>query len=528
MPTTDTPWSSGLEMSEKDLLGPDESGSVDVCVVGGGIAGLTTAYLLASAGRSVLLFEAGPLAGGESSRTSAHLVSALDDRFTLLEHLHGRDGARLAAESHMAAIDLIERIIGQRRITCSFRRINGYLMSASGDLGALRRELVAAGNAGLTVEWVEAVPSMEAWSGPALRFARQARFDPAAYLAGLIEACADAGVRFMTHTRVAHVREVETVKGVVGGPVEVETADGVVTRCSSAVVATNVPINDRVVLQTKMEAFRTYVIAARVPTGSCVDALVWDDGDPYHYLRLSSDAYGDLLLVGGEDHKTGQGHTTDEGSDAPRNPHAELEVWMRARFPTAGEIVHAWSGQIIEPVDSLAYIGLNPGNQHIYVIAGDSGNGLTHASLGAQLVSDLIRGLPNAWEELYRPSRISLLSATEYVGHNANVLRQYGDWVTAGDVGSIDEVPVGAGCVVRNGLHPIAAYRDERGGLQICSAICPHLGGMVRWNGLEKTWDCPCHGSRFSSMGAVLNGPANVALAPVDVTSLLPTVAVLA
>ena len=528
MPTPDTPWSACSQLPEKDLLGPDGSASADVCVVGGGIAGLTTAYLLASAGKSVLLIEAGALGGGESSRTSAHLASALDDRFTLLEHLHGRHGARLAAQSHMAAIDLIERIIGEQRIECSFRRVDGYLMSASGDLGALRRELVAAGNAGHTVEWVEAVPGMEAWSGPALRFSHQARFDPGSYLAGLIQACAHAGVRFMTHTRVAHIREVEKLEGVVAGTVEVETADGVVTRCASAVVATNVPINDRVILQTKLEAFRTYVIAARVPTGSCVDALVWDDGDPYHYLRLATDAYGDLLLVGGEDHKTGQGHTLDEGSDAPRKPHADLEDWMRARFPTAGQIAHVWSGQIIEPVDSLAYIGLNPGNQHIYVITGDSGNGLTHATLGANLISDLISGVPNAFEELYRPSRISLLSATEYAGHNANVLRQYGDWVTAGDVATIDEVPLGAGCVVRNGLHPIAAYRDEHGGLQTCSAICPHLGGMVRWNGSEKTWDCPCHGSRFSTTGAVLNGPANDALACVDVASLSPTVAALA
>ena len=528
MPTTDTPWSACSEMSEDDLLGPDGSGSVDVCVVGGGIAGLTTAYLLACAGRSVLLFEAGPLAGGESSRTSAHLVSALDDRFTLLEHLHGRRGSQMAAESHKAAIDLIERIIGERGIECDFRRVDGYLMSASGDMGALKREMDAAIHAGLIVKWVEAVPGMEAWSGPALRFSRQARFDPGAYLAGLIEACADAGVRFKTHTRVTHVREGKTLEGVITKAVDVETADGVVTHCVSAVVATNVPINDRVVLQTKMEAFRTYVIAARVPPGTCIDALVWDDGDPYHYIRLASDALGDLLLVGGEDHKTGQSPKSEQGLVQPRKPHADLEDWMRARFPTAGEIVHAWSGQIIEPVDSLAYIGLNPGNQHIYVIAGDSGNGLTHATLGANLVSDLIRGLPNAWEELYRPSRISLLAATEYAGHNANVLRQYGDWVTAGDVSSIDEVPVGAGCVVRNGLHPIAAYRDDRGGLHTCSAICPHLGGMVRWNGLEKTWDCPCHGSRFSTTGAVLNGPCNVDLAPVDLTTSTPTVAVVA
>lgn len=505
MPMSDTPWSEIPLLTGGTRSAPDGTRPEDVCVIGGGIAGLTSAYLLARAGRNVVLFEAGCLGSGESSRTSAHLASALDDRYSTIERLHGRRGARLAAESHAAAIDLIERIVGEHRIDCGFRRVDGFLVSASGDAAALERELAAAAAAGLDVEWTESVPGMESWSGPALRFARQGSFDPGAYLAGLIEACAAAGVRFQTHARVTQVHD--------GPVVTIEVADGTVVQCAAAVVATNVPINDRVVLQTKLEAYRTYVIAARIPAGTLPDALVWDDGDPYHYLRLAADARGDLLVLGGEDHKTGQ------GSADPLAAYAALEEWMRQRFPRAGEVAHAWSGQIIEPVDSLAYIGKNPGGANVHVITGDSGNGLTHATLGAKLVSDLIRGLPNAWEELYRPSRVSLLSAGEYAGHNANVLRQYGDWLTAGDVASFDQVPIGEGCIVRNGIHPIAAYRDERGGLHTCSAICPHLGGLVRWNAVEETWDCPCHGSRFSGRGTVINGPANADLAPARMAS---------
>lgn len=505
MPMPDTPWSEVPLLCAGTLPDPAGSDQEDVCVVGGGIAGLTTAYLLARSGRSVVLFDAGTLGGGETSRTSAHLANALDDRFATLERLHGRRGARLAAESHAAAIDFIEELVTRRRIDCDFRRVDGFLMSATGDAAALESELVAAAGAGLTVEWTESVPGMEAWSGPAIRFARQGRLDPGAYIAGLIEACVDAGVRFRAHTRAVQVHD--------GKEVAIEAADGSVVRCAAAVVATNVPINDRVVLQTKLEAYRTYAIAVRMPMEMLPDALVWDDGTPYHYLRLAADAQGDLLILGGEDHKTGQGPAD------PQHSFAALEAWMRERFPRAGEIVHAWSGQIIEPVDALAYIGRNPGGSNVYVIAGDSGNGLTHATLGARLVSDLVRGLPNAWEELYRPSRVSLLSAREYAGHNANVLRQYGDWLTGGDVTTFDEVASGQGCIVRNGIHPIAAYRDGGGRLHTCSAICPHLGGLVRWNAVEKTWDCPCHGSRFTSRGEVINGPANTDLAPARMVS---------
>jgi len=293
----------------------------------------------------------------------------------------------------------------------------------------------------------------------------------------------------------------------------------VVVRATAVVVASNVPINDRVLLQTKLEAYRTYVLAVRIPSGAFPDALVWDDSDPYHYLRLASDEHGDLLIVGGEDHKTGQGPAE---ADAP---HRRLEQWLRERVPEAGEIVHAWSGQIIEPVDSLAYIGLNPGSTRVYVITGDSGNGLTHGTLGGLLVADQIGNVANTWGELYRPSRINFQATAEYAAHNANVLRQYGDWLGVVTGGSAEDVVVGEGAVVWNGIQPIAAHRDATGRLHTCSAVCPHLGGLVRWNTQEKTWDCPCHGSRFSGTGAVLNGPANTPLSPAEMVDGTPPAA---
>jgi Rieske Fe-S protein len=209
----------------------------------------------------------------------------------------------------------------------------------------------------------------------------------------------------------------------------------------------------------------------------------------------------DVLIVGGEDHKTGQ---EDDGADR----FSRLEAWARQRFPM-GTVEFRWSGQVIEPVDGLGYIGRNPGDKgHVFVATGDPGHGMTHGTIAGMLISDMILGRPNDWERLYDPSRKSLRSAAEYVRENVNVARQYVDYVTPGEVRSEADIRPGEGAVIRHGLRKLAVYRDEAGALHRASAVCPHLGCIVHWNSLERTWDCPCHGSRFSVDGAVLNGPA--------------------
>ena len=481
----------------KDLI-------VDVSIVGAGIAGLTTAYLLARHGLSVAVLDAGVIATGESARTSAHLTSALDDRYYRLEQRHGIMGAALAAESHAAAIDFIEQVTTLHGIDCDFRRVDGYLfLHEGGSVDELYRESAAAARAGLTVDLVDTVPGLGAGGGPALRFARQAEFHPLRYLRGLADLAVQAGARIFTRTRAV---------AVTGGAVAtVTTADGHHVSAGAALVATDVPVNDRLRMHPKLSPHRTYVIAAEIPVGAMPPALLWDTASPYHYVRTLKEDGTLFLVVGGADHPTGRGPLDAQA------PYLELEAWMRQHFPLAGPVRWHWSGQIIETVDSLAYIGPNPGDGgNVHIITGDSGNGLTHGTLGGMLVADLIRGRPNRWSELYRPDRLSLRALGEFALNNAGVLGQYSDWMTTGDVVSADEIGPGSGAILRRGLTKVAAYRNENGVLHTCSATCPHLGGVVRWNAGEKTWDCPCLGSRFDALGRVLNGPATADLAVQD------------
>ncbi|HEY6187478.1 MAG TPA: FAD-dependent oxidoreductase [Pyrinomonadaceae bacterium] len=491
-----------------------EDVSADVVIVGAGIAGMTTAHLLAREGKRVVVLDDGPIGGGMTSRTTAHLVNALDDRFYELERLHGEKGARLAAESHSAAIDRIEKIVKEEKIDCEFERLDGYLFAPPNESkDQLEDELKATHRAGLTgVEMVERAPIKDFDTGKALRFPRQAQFHPLKYLKGLARAIRRDGGRIFTGT---HANKIEG-----GQQARVETSDGHVITAAAVVVATNTPVNDRFAIHTKQGPYLTYVIGARVPSGSIAKALYWDTPDPYHYVRLESinakdadtgetEKY-DLLIVGGEDHKTGQ-------ADDANKRFAWLERWTRTRFPMIEEIEFKWSGQVMEPIDGLAFIGRNPMDEdNVFIATGDSGNGMTHGTIAGILLTDLIMGRANDWEKLYDPTRKTLKALPEFASENLNVAAQYTDLVTPGDVDSADEIKPGEGAIIRHGLKKVATYRDESGSLHERSAVCVHLGCIVDWNSKEKTWDCPCHGSRYDAYGKVFQGPANGDLSPVD------------
>jgi glycine/D-amino acid oxidase-like deaminating enzyme/nitrite reductase/ring-hydroxylating ferredoxin subunit len=470
----------------------------DVCIVGAGIAGLTTAYLLGQAGKSVIVLDDGPIVSGETERTTAHLVTALEDRYEDLERLHGEKGARLAAESHSSAIDQIERIVHEERIDCDFERLNGYLFVPPGEsTDILDREMAAAQRAGLTgVHMVARAPFHSFDTGRALCFPQQAQFHPLKYLATLSQSIVRDGGRIYTETHAAKIEG--------GKSTHIETRDGLMVTATAVVVATNTPVNDLLAIHTKQAAYRTFVIGATVAAGSIPTGLYWDTADPYHYIRLSRSllAGKDILIVGGEDHKTGQ-------ADDAEVRYLRLEDWARARFPMLTSIEFRWSGQVMETVDGLGFIGRNPMDEpNVFIATGDSGNGMTHGTIAGMLLTDLIEGRDNAWATLYEPARKTLGALNIFAKESLNMAAQYIDWVTPGSIEKDVLVPSGSGAIVRRGLKKIAVYCDDAGQQHERSAVCSHLGGIVAWNQSEKTWDCPCHGSRFDRFGKVINGPA--------------------
>lgn len=491
---TDSAWKASDLLTELPSL--DSNLQTDVCIVGGGISGMTTAYLLAREGRSVAVFDDGPIGSGETGRTTAHLSNAFDDRYYEVERLFGERSSRLVAESHTAAIDKIEEIVRDEEIECDFDRLDGYLfVPPDCPKDILDREISAAHRAGLhDVEWVDRAPIEDFDTGRCLRFPRQAQFEPLKYLEALVRGTLEHQGRIYAHT---HVDEMDD-------PSCVTTSNGFVINSAAVVVATNIPVNDTIILSTRETKYRTYVIGAHVPRGSVTKALYWDTPDPYHYVRIQpGDNEHDILIVGGEDEKAGEHDDGDERF-------AELYRWTRKRFPMIGAIEFCWSGHIVEPVDTVAFIGRMPlTEKNVFVVTGDSGQGMTHGTIAGILLTDLIQGRHNEWADIYNPSRLRSLSTVDFLNESLNVTAHYTDWLTGGEVSSAEEIENDEGCILRRGLTKIAAYRDEQGVLHERQAICTHLGCVVSWNSTEQSWDCPCHGSRFDKLGHVINGPAN-------------------
>lgn len=485
--------------------------TVDVAIIGGGIAGLTSAYLLTKQGKSVAVLEARALGGTMTLRTTAHLVTALDDRLVQLQKWHGRKNTKLAAQAHASAIDQVEQIVAELDQDCDFKRVPGYLVSHRGKAGesSLRKEMVAARESGLTANLIDQWPGNDQFKGPALAFTDQAQIDIGRYQQALLIWLQAHRVPLFGQTAVTQVNA-----GFLGrGSVTVHTEQGASVKAKDVIVATNAPINSRFELPLKQEPYISYVIAARFPADSLPPFLLWDDLSAYHYVRLARSRLNgpyDTLIVGGEDHKVGQADDADQRYE-------KLEKWMRKHYPQAGEVTHRWEGQVLEPIDGLGFMGHSPFHgRHVYVITGDSGNGMTHGTLGAMIVTDLIQGKRNPYARLFDPKRRNPRALPDLMKAGMNVQLQYVDLITPGEVSDEQNIPAGEGAIMRHGLHKIAVYRDEAGQVHRCSAVCPHLAALVRWNSDDKTWDCPCHGSRFDAYGKVFQGPAYMDLASVE------------
>lgn len=374
--------------------------SADVAIVGGGIAGITTAYMLARAGESVAVIDDGNVGSGETGRTTAHLTHALDDRYYHIEKVRGKKGSRMAAASHTAAIDLIELIVREEKIDCDFERLDGYLFLDPTDrIKSLKDELAATHRAGIAgTEMLDRAPIESFDTGSCIRFPDQGQFQPLKYLSGLAQAIVQKGGQVYTGT---HVQDVMSTG--------VKTVGGHKVTAKKIVIATNAPIIDKISkMYDKQIAYRTYAIGAKIKRGLVPKALYWDTGnhrsknvvEPYHYVRVQElEGDHDLLVVGGEDHETGNANDIDRR-------YAALESWAKKRFPIE-EIEYRWSGQVLEPKDSMAFIGRNPKDKrkNVFIATGDSGNGITHGTIAGIILTDLILGRSNEWAKLYNPAR---------------------------------------------------------------------------------------------------------------------------
>ena len=473
--------------------------ATEVLVVGAGITGLTAAYLLAKAGRSVAVLDRNDLVEGDTGYTSAHLTMVTDTWLSELAGSFGRDHAQAVWDAGLAAIAQIDTIIRAEDIDCDFAWVPAYLhhppgeKPGEGDTKALADEAALAVDLGFDAEYTEHVPL---FGGAGVRFEDQARFHPRKYLGGVARAIEAAG---------GHIYRKSNAEEFSAKPLSVK-ANGHTITCGEIVLATHNPLMgiarmaSATLLQTKLFLYSTYVVAGRVRKGEVPDGLFWDTANPYHYLRIEPHRDHDLVIFGGEDHKTGQASDTNACYE-------RLEQTLSGLLP-AIELTHRWSGQVIATPDGLPYIGETA--EHQFAATGFSGNGLTFGTLSGMMAADRILGRVNPWRELFGAGRTKTLGgAWNYLRENKDypyyLLR---DRFAGAEARSLREVKRGEGKIIERDGEPVAVSRGRDGSVKMVSAICTHMGCLVDWNEAEKTWDCPCHGSRFMPDGSVIAGPA--------------------
>lgn len=505
----------------------DQNVQTNICIIGSGITGVQSAYELVKRGHEVTMIEARDILSGESGRTSGHLANALDDGYTNIAKKHGDKGAALAADSHAWALGRVGEVAKELEIECEYRKLPGYEVSQydrgkqpkehEQEIHELREEVDKAKALKMEADFKEDF-AVKGWDGEpdqrgAAVFANQATFHPTKYLVGILEWLnKQSNFSCYTNSRVLEVSEKGLSVPLLADNkhVLVKTESGHTIDCNNAIMATCVPLQKLSVV-AEMEYMRTYCIAIKIPKGYVEDCLLYDNAEAYKYIRLTHcDSEHDYMVVGGCDHKVGQ--------EPPTGRFKELETWTRERFTRAGSVDYAWSGQIFEPVDYMAFIGLDPGTKHTYIVTGDSGNGLTHGVLAGRLLADEIESKPNEWAQLYRPQRMASIAKSmgSMLSHDVQINAQYKRFLQS-DINDIEDLAKGEGGVLNSKTgKPTAIYKDDQGKTHKFSALCPHMKGVVCWNGMEKSWDCPVHGSRFSKDGVCVMGPAKGNLGPSD------------
>jgi glycine/D-amino acid oxidase-like deaminating enzyme/nitrite reductase/ring-hydroxylating ferredoxin subunit len=472
--------------------------SVDVAVIGGGITGVTAAYLLKKAGHSVALLERERCAAVDTGHTTAHLTYVTDERLHKLVSIFGKVRARAAWEAGAAAIDQIAQNIRKEDIDCNFKRVPGYLHAGldaevATERNALREDAELASALGFRAEFTKTVPVLNL---PGVKFFHQAKFHPVRYLRSLLRTIPGDGSAVCEHTAADEVEK---------KPLAVRAGRNRV-RCGYVIVATHTPLLGKTnvlsatLFQTKLALYTSYAVGARIAPGVWPEACYWDTAEPYNYLRIDRRRDFDYAILGGQDHKTGQQTDTVAG-------YKRLEEHLH-RLMRNAHVDYRWSGQVVETADGLPFIGETADRQ--FAATGFAGNGITFGTLGAMMAVDAYHKRGNPWAELFDIKRKKFRGGTlRYLRENKDypyyLLR---DRLGSADGRSLRALKRNQGRILKLGGRKVAAYRDASGRVSLCSPVCTHLKCIVAWNEAEQTWDCPCHGSRFKATGEVISGPA--------------------
>jgi glycine/D-amino acid oxidase-like deaminating enzyme/nitrite reductase/ring-hydroxylating ferredoxin subunit len=476
--------------------------TVDVAVLGGGIVGVTVALLLKRAGKRVALVESNRIVERVTGHTTAKVTSGHNLIYARLIDRFGEDDARIYAQSNQAALEQIARFVSSEGITCDFERRPNYCFSESPeDRKRIEEEVAAAQRLGLAAEFVDQAGLPFPIAG-AIRYEHQAQFHPRKYLLHLAGLIAGDGSSIFEQTRALDVEE--------GSPNRVITDKGTLY-ADDVIVATHFPILDRGLFFARAYQQREYAISVRVDPSKDPRGMYISVGEPTRSVRTAPAEAGLRLIIGGEKHRPGEDPENEQRYRA-------LEEFARERFGV-DTIEYRWSTQDVYSMDGIPYIGrLRPGSNHLYVATGFNAWGMTNGTLAAMILADLILEVANPWAALYDPNRLHLMvSAPTMIKEGLNAVRHLvGDRLTKG-VKSTDDITPGEGKIILAAGEQLAVYKDEQGALQAVSAVCTHMGCILGWNSVEKSWDCPCHGSRFSVDGRVLHGPAVVDLERKDV-----------
>lgn len=467
---------------------------------------VSAAHLFQKAGKKCLLLEAHSLGFGTTGGTTAHLNTIMDTPYNQTEKNFGEKNAQLVAQVTREAIEHIKQNINEYKIQCGFEELPAYLFSQdekqTKELGDITEASI---KAGLSIEYVNDIPVPIPFE-KAIRIDRQAKFHPTKYLFALAKAFEHAGGIIVQNCRVTKAEENEVI--------DVETSLGKV-QAKQLIYATHIPPGVNL-LHLRWAPYRSYVLAIRLANDNYPDGLVYDLYDPYHYYRTQEVNGKKYLIAGGEDHKTAHEENTDACF-------LRLESYVR-KFFNVETIAFNWSSQYFEPADGLPYIGHLPGHpKNIYVATGYGGNGMTYSTVAALVLKDLLLHGTGKYTDLFNPNRIKPVAGfSNFVKENLDVAGELiGKIFPAEKLKELAALAYGEGKVVKFEGHNIALYKDEQGKLHAVNPVCTHLKCNVNWNMSEKTWDCPCHGSRFNWEGKVVTGPATYDLEMIELRELI-------